>query len=47
MDYYEISENKWISEADRQYAVDRILATGNQIEEEKYKVNVKLDPLTG
>jgi hypothetical protein len=25
MDYYEISENKWIDQADRQRAVDRIL----------------------
>ena len=47
MDYYEISENKWLDEADRQHAIDRILATGNENEVEKFKVNVKLDPLTG
>ena len=29
VDYYEISENKWLDEADRQHAIDRILATGN------------------
>ena len=32
MDYYEISENKWLDKEDRQYAVDRILATGNEKE---------------
>lgn len=33
MDYYEISENKWLDEGDRQQAIDRILNRGQQVEE--------------
>ena len=33
MDYYEISENKWIDQADRQRAVDRILENQTLVEE--------------
>ena len=31
LDYYEISENKWLDQEDRQHAIDRILEKGNYI----------------
>ena len=47
VDYYEISENKWLDESDRQKAVDRILEKDQLIEEENVKVRVKYDSITG
>ena len=32
LDYYEISENKWLDQEDRQHAIDKILAKGNLVE---------------
>jgi hypothetical protein len=47
VDYYEISENKWLDQEDRQHAIDKILEKGSQIETEQFKTNAKYDPLTG
>lgn len=47
MDYYEISENKWLDEGDRQQAIDRILNRGQQVEEQSQKIRIVFDPLSG
>ncbi len=47
VDYYEISENKWLDEGDRQRAIDRILEKEKYVEEESFKNRVVYDPVTG
>jgi ribosomal protein L22 len=47
VDYYEISENKWLDEGDRQRAIDRILEKQQQVEEEDRKTRIVFDALSG
>jgi hypothetical protein len=47
VDYYDISENKWLDESDRQKAVDRILEKQQLNEEEEFKTRVVYDAVTG
>lgn len=47
VDYYEISENKWLDEGSRQRAIDRILEKEKFVEEEGRKTNIIFDPLSG
>jgi hypothetical protein len=47
VDYYDISENKWLDESDRQKAIDRILEKQQLNEEEEFKTRVVYDAVTG
>ena len=47
VDYYDISENKWLDDTDREKAVQKILEKDLFVESESVKTNVKYDAITG